>query len=181
MYLDRLERFSERIGLTLGDLAFRVKFYEGLPTSVYEWAVSQESAYTTDFGAVLARVRDRLATKRAASGRQRAEGAGSVAAAGPQTQKEGSSRCCFRCGGDHVVKACPITQKRGKPSAGQSAGQAPAGCFRCRSVDHFIKDCLLPAQAHQRTVAGSVERGSGFHKEGAGGGAASSVVKMNQS
>ena len=181
VYLDRLERFGGRIGLTLGDLAFRVKFYEGLPTSVYEWAVSQESAYTADFGAVLARVRDRLVTKRAASGRQRAGGAGSVAAAGQQTQKEGGSRSCFRCGGDHVVKACPITRKRGKPSAGQSAGQAPAGCFRCRSVDHFIKDCPLPAQARQRTVAGSVERGSGFHEEGAGGGAASSVVKMDQS
>ena len=80
-----------------------------------------------------------------------------------------------------MVKACLITRKRGKPSAGQSAGQAPAGCFRCRSVDHFIKDCPLPAQGRQRTVAGSVERGSGFHEEDAGGGAASSVVKMDQS
>ena len=113
-----------RIGLTPGDLAFRVKFYEGLPTSVYEWAASQGSAYTADFGAMLARVRNQLVMKRAASGRQRAGGAGFVAAAGQQTQ-EGSSRCCFRCGGDHVVKACPITRKRGKPSAGQSAGQAP--------------------------------------------------------
>ena len=72
VYLDQLERFGGRIGLTPGDLAFRVKFYEGLPTSVYEWAVSQESAYTADFGAVLAHVRDRLVTKRAVSGRQRA-------------------------------------------------------------------------------------------------------------
>ena len=92
VYLDRLERFGGRIGLTSGDLAFRVKFYDGLPTSVYEWAASQENAYTADFEAVLARVRDRLVTKRAASGRQRARGAGSVAAAGQQTQKEGSSR-----------------------------------------------------------------------------------------
>ena len=48
--------------------------------------MSQESAYTTDFEAVLARVRDRLVTKKAASGRQRAGGAGSVAAAGQQTE-----------------------------------------------------------------------------------------------
>ena len=62
VYLARLERFGGRIGLALGDLAFRVKFYEGLPTSVYEWAVSQETAYTADFGAVLARVRDQPVT-----------------------------------------------------------------------------------------------------------------------
>ena len=130
------------IGLALGDLAFRVKFYEGLPTSVYEWAVSQESAYTADFGAVLARVRDRLVTKRAASGRQRAGGAGSVAAAGQQTQ-EGGSRSCFRCGGDHVVKKYPITRKKKKPSAEQSTKQTPAECFRYRSIDHFIKNCPL--------------------------------------
>ena len=110
VYLDRLERFGGRIGLTLGDLAFRVKFYKRLPTSVYEWAVSQESAYTADFGAVLARVRDRLVTERAASGRQRAGGAGSVAAAGQQTQKEGSSRCCFRC----VEEGVPHHTKEGE-------------------------------------------------------------------
>ena len=79
----------------------------------------------------------------------------------------------------------PHHTKEGKPSAGQSAGQpagqASAGCFRCRSVDHFVKDCPLPAQGRQRTVAGSAERGSGFHEEGAGRGAASSVVEMDQS
>ena len=75
----------------------------------------------------------------------------------------------------------PMTRKRGKPSAGQPAGQAPAGCFWCRSVDHFVKDCPLQAQGRQRTVAGSAERGSGFHKEDPGRGAASSVVDMDQS
>ena len=62
VYLDWLEQFGRRIGLTSGDLAFRVKFYDGLPTSVYEWAASQENAYTADFEAVLARVRDQPVT-----------------------------------------------------------------------------------------------------------------------
>ena len=78
-----------------------------------------------------------------------------------------------------MVKACPITRKRGKPSAGQPAGQAPTGCFRCRSVNHFLKDCPLPTQGRQRTVAGSAECGSGIHEEDAGRGAASSVVNMD--
>ena len=99
VYLDRLERFGGKIELIPDDLAYGVKFYEVLPTSVYEWAVSQESVYTADFGTMLACVRDRLVTKKAASGKQRAGGAGSVAAAGKQIHKEGSSRCCFRCGG----------------------------------------------------------------------------------
>ena len=40
IYLGHLERLGGRLGLTLNDLAFRVKFYEGLPASVYEWAVT---------------------------------------------------------------------------------------------------------------------------------------------
>ena len=62
---------------------------------MYEWAVLQESAYTADFGAVLASVRDRLVTKRAASGRQRAGGAGSVAAAGQQTRRREAAGAAF--------------------------------------------------------------------------------------
>ena len=60
VYLGRLERLGSRLGLTLNDLAFRVKFYEGLPASIYEWAVTHEQAYTADFGSVLTRVRDRM-------------------------------------------------------------------------------------------------------------------------
>ena len=40
VYVDRLERMAGRLGLTSEDIFFRVKFYEGLPISVYEWAVS---------------------------------------------------------------------------------------------------------------------------------------------
>ena len=69
VYLDHLERIRGRLGFTSEDMTFRVKFYEGLPTSVYEWAVTHENAYNAEFRAVLARVRDRLATPRAAAGR----------------------------------------------------------------------------------------------------------------
>ena len=60
VYLGHLERLGGRLGLTLNDLVFRVKFYEGLPASIYEWAVTHEHAYTADFGSVLTRVRDRI-------------------------------------------------------------------------------------------------------------------------
>ena len=43
------------------DLSFRAQFYEGLPTSVCEWAATHRIAYTADFGTVLARVQERLA------------------------------------------------------------------------------------------------------------------------
>ena len=176
VYLDRLERFGGRVGLSAEDLAFRVKFYEGLPTSVYEWAVSHESAYTADFGTVLARVRDRLITRKAAYSRRRAGDAVSVVAAGQQPQKREDNKGCFRCGGDHVVKACPTSRKRGKQPGKPTVGRASAGCFRCGSGEHFIKDC--PVQVRQGTVAGSAESsGQGFHGEGAGRGAASSAME----
>ena len=57
VYLGCLERLGSRLGLTLNDLAFRVKFYEGLPTFVYKWAVTYEQIYTADFGSVLAHKR----------------------------------------------------------------------------------------------------------------------------
>ena len=66
--LGRLERLGGRVGLTRTDLAFRVKFFEGLPASMYEWAVTQEQAYTAEFGSVLTRVRERLASRRAVEG-----------------------------------------------------------------------------------------------------------------
>ena len=53
VYQGRLEQLGGRLGLTLDDLAFGVKFYEGLPASMYEWAVTHEQAYTADFGSVL--------------------------------------------------------------------------------------------------------------------------------
>ena len=56
IYLVRLEQLGGKVGLTLNDMAFRVKFYEGLPASIYEWAVTHEQAYTADFGSVLTRV-----------------------------------------------------------------------------------------------------------------------------
>ena len=36
VYLNRLERFGGRIGLALGDLAFKIKFYKKLSTSVHK-------------------------------------------------------------------------------------------------------------------------------------------------
>ena len=56
VYLGRLEQLGDMVGLILNDIAFRVKCYEGLPASIYEWAVTHEQAYTADFGSVVTRV-----------------------------------------------------------------------------------------------------------------------------
>ena len=47
VFMDRLERFGGRVRMSNQDFSFRAQFYEGLPASVYEWAVTHESAYTT--------------------------------------------------------------------------------------------------------------------------------------
>ena len=181
VYLDRLERFGGRIGLASADLAFRTKFYEGLPASVYEWAVSHESAYTADFGTVLSRVRERLVSRKAAAGRQRgARGSEAVAAAGQQRSLTGGGLSCFRCGGAHRVRQCP-SGKRAQPAkqtvpTQASSGKRPVVCFRCGGAGHFARDC--PATTVTGSTAGS---GSGFHGEGAGRGAASSPMETEQS
>jgi len=55
-FLDRLEWFGRRVGMSCNDLSFRAQFYEGLPLVIHEWAVTRDHAYTADFGSVLARV-----------------------------------------------------------------------------------------------------------------------------
>ena len=72
VFMDRLEWFGGRVGMSNQDWSFRAQFYEGLPASVYEWAVTHERAYTADFGTVLARVQERLRSRRAGAARSRA-------------------------------------------------------------------------------------------------------------
>ena len=72
VFMHRLERFGGKVGMSNHDLSFRAQFYEGLPASVYEWAVTHERAYTADFGTVLARVQERLRSRRAGAARSRA-------------------------------------------------------------------------------------------------------------
>ena len=40
VFADRLERLALRVGFGPENCVFRARFYEGLPASVYEWAVS---------------------------------------------------------------------------------------------------------------------------------------------
>lgn len=168
VYLNRLERFGGRIGLAASDLGFRAKFYEGLPSSIYEWAVTHESAYTADFGTVLSRVRERLVSRRAVEGRSRAAARPTVVAAGKQ---RGGSMGCFRCGGEHLVRDC--SQRRLEPKKSK-ARPKKAGCFRCGSTDHFLRDCLAKAAC----VAGPAEGGPNFQEEGADRGGASSNMEI---
>ena len=72
VFMHRLERFGGKVGMSNHDLSFRAQFYEGLPTSVYQWAVTHEGAYTAVSGTVLACVQKRLVLQRAVAGRPRA-------------------------------------------------------------------------------------------------------------
>ena len=103
VYLGRLERLRDRVGLTRTDLTFRIKFFEGLPASIYEWAVTHEQACTAEFGSVLTRVRERLASRRKVEGRTV-----SAVVNNASGKQQGSSSGCYRCGRDHHVKWCPL-------------------------------------------------------------------------
>ena len=70
--INSLEQFGSRVGMSNQDLSVRAQSYKGLPASVYEWTVTYESAYATNFGTVLACVRERLASQRTVAGQSRA-------------------------------------------------------------------------------------------------------------
>ena len=152
--------------MSCNDLSFRAQFYEGLPASIYEWAVTHEGAYTSDFGSVLARVRERMVSRRAVAGRSRASRPSNEigAASGDQRNQSGSLEC-YRCGGAHRVKDCP---KRRKSPAAKVPKKG--GCFKCGSTEHFVRDCPSQARAEARAGAqAAVTAGeeSGFRVEGA--------------
>lgn len=165
VYLGRLERLSGRLGLTREDLIFRVKFYEGLPASVYEWAVTHEQAYTADFGSVLTRVRARIVSRRAVEGR-----AYSAVAAAASDKQRGSSSGCYRCGEGHLVKRCPLKSTKGA-APGKASSKKTVRCFRCGSTKHLVKDC-----PRSQPNAGALDR-QDFHSEDGDRGGPSSPME----
>ena len=100
IYLGRLELLGGRLGLTLNDMAFRVKFYEGLPASIYEWAVTHEQAYPADVGSLLTRVRDYIVSRRVVEGRTHS----AAIAADFGDQKGSSSASPFGSFEEHVLQ-----------------------------------------------------------------------------
>ena len=167
VYLGRLERLGSRLGLTLNDLAFRVKFYEGLPASIYEWAVTHEQAYTADFGSVLTRVRDRMVSRRAVEGR-----AFSTVVAAASGKQQGSNSGCYRCGGGHRVKQCPLKSTIKGTAPRKASLKKKVACFRCGSTKHLVKDCHEPPPS-----AGALDR-QDFHSEDGDRGGPSSAMEI---
>ena len=165
VYLGRLERLGGRLGLTLNDMAFRVKFYEGLPASIYEWAVTHEQAYTADFGSVFTRVRDRIVSRRAVEGR-----AYSAAVVADFGNRKGSSSGCYRCGGEHWVKECPIKRMSKGNALKKASLKKKAKCFRCGSTKHLVKDCPEPPPS-----AGALDREDFRSEDGDRGGPSSAM------
>jgi len=62
-FLECLERFGRKVGMSCNDLSFRAQFYEGLLPVIHECAVTHDYAYTADFESVLARVRDKVVSR----------------------------------------------------------------------------------------------------------------------
>jgi len=144
VYLDRLERFVGRVGMTCNDLNFRAQFYEGSPASAYEWAVTLESAYTADFGSVLARVRERLVSRRAVARRSRSgQQSGVVTAASGRAQQQSGASSCYRCGGAYQVKDCTESRRASSNRRPvRNSSEKRAGCFRCGGVDHWVREVI---------------------------------------
>ena len=95
-----------------------------------------KSIYTANFGTVLARVRERLASQKAVAGRPRAGQLSGVAAAASDHGQQQSKGFCYCWDGSHRVREC---SKKRKVSANKV--QKRAGCFRCGSAEHFVRNC----------------------------------------
>ena len=101
------------------------------------------------------------------AGRPRAGQLSGVAAAASDNRQQQSKRFCYRCGGNHRVRECP--EKRKVPV---NKGQKRAGCFRCESAEHLVKNCPEPGPQ-----LGAAAEKVGFRREGADRGGVSSAME----
>ena len=169
VYVDDLERLGLRLGIGVNSVAFRVQFYEGLPESEYNWAVSREDAYTAEFSAVLQAVRAR---RRDAAGRGRsyATVAATAGSHGASVRRgNGANVRCHRCGGPHRVRACTQGRARSVGRRGEEATRERMRCYRCGGRGHFARDCSSAqrrAAGPSRAAAVAADERRDFRSEG---------------
>ena len=164
VYVDDLQRFGARMGVSSEDMIFRVKFLENLSPSIHKWAVMLPEVYTSDFDCLLSKVRDRLSAQRAADGQTSATSKPQAAAA---SKKQGLS--CPRCKGPHRVRDCTMVRRKATIKGKSSSSAKELLCFICKRPGHFARDC----PDGPRTVASGVE--AGFSSEDVGRGTTSSM------
>ena len=134
VYVDDLQRYAARVGVSCTDMIFRVKFYEGLHPEDYEWAVMRPASYTAGWEETLSVVRERIAIRKAVLG-PKVTAAAPEKGAMPSARQRGAAKVvCFRCEGAHRVKNCP--DKRAK----RTSSDGPE-CYRCGSRGHLARSC----------------------------------------
>ena len=157
VYLDDLRRLASQICLTEADELVRLQFVRGLPAALHQHVELMPGVDAMGLNELVERVRRRVQVM----GRLGPRTVGTAAAVqhAREPAKGGPVRGslkCFRCGGDHRVRACTR-----KPASG--------ACFVCGRSGHMAAQCPSRRKAADAPRSGFVQEAD--HRDGNASGA----------